>query len=211
MSFLTSHTDRIRMKTEIHLNNFSTPSINFFVLIGLASAIAALGLLLDNTAVVIGAMVVAPLVTPVFALALSILLLKIKRAGKALGVIFMGTVLAVFISTILGHLIILIEGEQFRMTSEIISRTKPNLLFFLVALCSGAAGAYAYGRPKIMESITGIAISVAVIPPLAVVGLEMAAKNYALASQSFLLYLLNLAGITFGSILMFLILGFGKE
>ena len=211
MSFFSPHVLRLRTKTEKHLERASQPSASFFFLIGVAAAIAALGLVLDNTAIVIGAMVVAPLVTPVFAFALSVLLLRIRQAGRSLLTLFLGTVLAIVVAAVIGHLVLLIEGEAIRATEEILARTKPDLFFFLVALFSGLAGAYAYSRPQIMESITGIAISVAIIPPLAVVGLEIAMRDYTLIGQSFLLYLFNLAGIIFGSIVMFIILGFGKE
>ncbi len=97
------------------------------------------------------------------------------------------------------------------MGLEILSRTHSNLLFFLVALFSGMAGSYAYAKPKVLSSITGIAISVALVPPLAVTGLGIATQQLNLSQESFILYLFNLSGICFGSIIMFLILGFGKD
>jgi len=209
--FFISQAAHLRKKTERQLETHMPPSGSFFLLIALASAIAAIGLLLDDSAIIIGAMVVAPLVTPVFGFSLRILAFKIRLASVSLGFVFIGTILGIFVAAMIGYLVILIEGNTFSVTGEIISRTRPNILYFLVALFSGMAGAYAYSRPKILESITGIAISVAIIPPLAVAGIEVAAGEWSLVTQSLLLYFFNLAGIIFGSIIMFVVLGFGKE
>lgn len=211
MSIFTSHTERLRRKTEKKLEEYNRPSINFFVLITLAAALASIGLLLDNPAIIIGAMVVAPLVTPVFGFSLSLIILHIKKAGLSLLSILMGTILAIVMSILIGWLALFIEGKSIIINNEILSRAEPSLLYFLVALFSGIAGAYAYAKPKVVEAVTGIAISVAIIPPLSVIGLGIAMQNWPLTQQSFILYLLNLIGICFGSIIMFLILGFGRD
>jgi len=202
---------RIRHHAEKQLEKHSTANIDFFVLITLAAAIASIGLLLNNVAIIIGAMLVAPLVTPIFGFSLHLLLIKLKGLGRSLLSILAGTLLSIVISTLIGYLVIFIEGKEIIINNSIISQIKPNLLYFLVALFSGMAGAFAYARPNLVSKITGIAISTAIIPPLAVIGLSIATQNWQLTELSSLLYILNLAGICFGSIIMFLILGFGKE
>jgi len=209
MSFFSS-TNRIRRKAETKLNEYNKPSLNFFVLISLSSALATLGMALNNTSVVIGAMIVAPLITPVFAFSLGLILFQVKNVLHSLISIFLGTLFGILVSILTALLIIFINGE-FTITSEILGRTEPDLLYFLVAILSGVAGAFAYGRPKLQESITGIAISVAIIPPLAVTGIGIALQNFHLMQTSFLLYIFNLCGISFGSIVTFVALGFGKE
>ena len=211
MSLFTASVTNIRKKTEKRLEIHAKPSKSFFLLITLASAIVSLGLALDNVSIVIGGMVVAPLITPIFGLSLRIILLRFKGIGGSLLSITLGTILAIVVATIIGYIIIFFEGTQFGLTEEILSRTEPNLLFFLVAVLSGIAGAYAYAKPDVLSAITGIAISVALIPPLAVTGIGIALNNFFLAEQSFVLYLFNLLGICFGSIIMFISLGFGKE
>jgi len=208
---LLSQTSRVRRKTERRLETHKRAHASFFVFIGLAAAIAALGILLDNASIVIGAMVVAPLVTPVFGFSLSLIVFRVKRMFMALASIVLGTLLAVFVSWVVAYGAFVLGSSSAPLTGELLSRAEPNILFFLVALLSGAAGAYAYARPKMIASITGIAISVAVVPPLAASGVAFAAGEWFIAEQSFLLYLFNLAGICFGSVAMFLILGFGKD
>lgn len=202
---------RIRKKTEARLEQYNQPSLSYFLLIILSSAIATAGLLLDNTSIVIGAMVVAPLITPIFGFALSFIVLKWRRMFISLGMLLSGTISAILISTVLAGLVTLVDGKSIMLTSEIISRTEPNLLYFLVALFSGMAGAYAYAKPDVLASLPGIAISVAVIPPLAVAGIGIVLTNFELVTQSLLLYGFNLAGILFGSLIIFLSFGFGSE
>lgn len=211
LSLLTSSTARLQAKTHARLEQYSKPSLDFFLLIAIAAAIAALGLLLDNAAIVIGAMVVAPLITPIFGFSLSLLSLRIRRLTLALLSILLGTLCAIVTAFLVGLFAIAVDPTYATVTTEILARAKPDILFFFVAFLSGIAGAYAYSRPKISEAIAGIAISVAVIPPLGVVGLALAQQTWELASQSFLLYLFNLLGITFGSIILFVIIGFGKD
>ena len=167
--------------------------------------------MLNNSSIVIGAMVVAPLITPVFGLSLSLIVFDLPRFGKSLLMLLLGTVLAIGITIILAYFIQFVEGREIQLNIEMLSRTRPNLLFFLTALFSGMAGAYSYTKPHIMASIAGIAISVAVIPPLAVAGIAIVIGNSLIFFSSFLLYLLNLLGIAFGSIIMFVSLGFGGD
>jgi uncharacterized hydrophobic protein (TIGR00271 family) len=208
---LTSHTLRLREKTERRLETYTRPTKNFFILIALSTAIVVLGLMLNNTAIVIGGMVVAPLITPIFGFSLGLILLKARNLGASLFSIVLGTSLTIVVAALISYLIIVLEGQHFALTAEIMTRTKPDFLFFLVALFSGMAGAYAYTNEEVAERITGIAISVAIIPPLAVAGIGIAMLNFHLIGQGILLYLFNLAGICFGSVIMFMLMGFGKD
>jgi len=206
-----SSAERLRNKTEKQLDVYSKPTIDFFVLITCSSVIISLGLLLDNAAVIIGGMVVAPLITPFFGFSLYFLLFKWRGMLRALLSIFLGSILAITVAMIVGQLVVLIYNEDIIATTEIISRTRPDLLYFLVALFSGLVGTYAYGRKNQAEKIVGIAISAAVVPPLSVAGLAIAKMNFEIFTQSSYLFLLNLLGIFMGSVLMFLFLGFGRD
>jgi len=209
-NFLSSK-ERIKRITEKNLEKYSRPSVDFFTLTILSSSIAAIGLALNNVAIIIGAMVVAPLVTPIFGFSLNLILFKGKGISKSLLSILSGTVLGLLTAILMGYLINIIQSGNFINTAEIISRTRPDLLYFIVAILSGASGAYAYARPNLSEKIVGIAISTAIIPPIIVAGLGIAIQNWNIMQASLILYLLNLLGICFGSIIMFLILGFGKK
>ncbi len=211
MSLFTPRFIQLRTKTENRLELFGKPNTDFFVLTGLSAALASLGLLLNNTAVVIGAMLVAPLITPIFGFGLSLIVFRVHRMYTALLSLLLGTIIIFTISALIGYIVMWINGGTLSLTSEILSRAEPNLLFFLVAFFSGMVGAYTYVRSNILSSIAGVAISVALIPPASVFGLALVMHNWFILEQSLFLYVLNLAGVFFGGIVMFLFFGFGKN
>ncbi|OIO19025.1 MAG: hypothetical protein CO029_01445 [Candidatus Magasanikbacteria bacterium CG_4_9_14_0_2_um_filter_41_10] len=211
MPWFFSPVARIRHATQKRLAEVTPHSKDFYILISFSSALAALGLLMNNTAVIIGAMVVAPLVTPLFVLSLSVLILQGTDLWRSLLSIVFGTLLSLFVAAAIGSIASVFATEQTFITGEILSRSKPDMLYFVVACISGLAGTFAYARPKIKEFVTGIAIAAAIIPPIAVAGIALSINNMFLFRQSMLLYAFNIVGICFGSILMFVVLGFGKE
>lgn len=206
-----SQTLKLRKETESQLAHYTSPSTHFFVLMIISSAMATLGLLLNSAAIVIGAMVIAPLITPLFGLALGTLLVRVKTMGRSLAAILLGTIVGGVTAILTSLLMNAIEPGSLIATHEILIRTSPNVFYLLVAVLSGVAGAYAYGHPVLSERVIGIAIAVALIPPLTVSGIGVAMQNWFIAEQSFLLYLMNLVGILFGSVITFIALGFGKE
>jgi uncharacterized hydrophobic protein (TIGR00271 family) len=211
ISILESKTVKLRKKTEKQLEHYTKPSLTFFVLMVLSSSMATLGLVLDSAAIVVGAMMIAPLITPLFGLALSTLLLRTKTVALSFISIFFGTIIGFATAALITAAMNYTNPETLLITNEILSRTVPNLLYFLVAVISGLAGAFAYARPELSERVIGIAIAVALIPPLAVSGIGVALQDWNVASQSFLLYTMNLAGILLGSVIMFVALGFGQD
>jgi uncharacterized hydrophobic protein (TIGR00271 family) len=185
------------------LRRSAHPGVDFFIMIGLAGMIATLGLVLNSPAVIIGAMLVAPLMSPILAIAMSMVqgdlrLLRLSAIATTLGVI---TAVSVSIG------VALIIPTQIN-TAEIISRTRPNLLDLLVALASGAAGGYAIGRKEVAASLPGIAIAAALVPPLGVVGYGTATGQIDIAGGSLLLFITNLIAIIFAASIIFLLLGF---
>lgn len=201
----------IRHKTQQHLESYSRPTVDFFVLMACSSAIISSGLILDNPAIIIGGMVVAPLITPFFGFSLNIILFRWSGILHTLISILIGSSIAIVLSMLVGQFTTILSNEVFTTTSEIIERTHPDMLYFVVAIISGFVGTFAYARPNLSEKIVGIAISAAVVPPLSVIGLGVAKLDHAIIQSSTLLFLLNLGGIILGSILMFIILGFGKH
>lgn len=206
-----SSAERLRNKTLKHLEKYSRPNLDFFLLTAFASSIISLGLILNNSSIIIGGMVVAPLITPFFGFSLNLIILNLKNIFETLGAILLGVAVAVGVSFIIGFVINILSIDDFNNTTEILSRTKPDVLYFIVAILSGLVGSYAYVRPELSERIIGIAISAAIVPPLSVVGLSLAKMDMKLITSSSLLFVINLIGICLGSIIMFIILGFGKE
>lgn len=200
-----------KKRTEEKLEKYHEPEPSFFILMFFSSVIATLGLILDSTAVVIGAMMVAPIITPIFGFALNFLTFQGKDMLRAMFMILLGTLLGVVSSIIFTLLGSGLVDTNITKTAQIIARIEPNILHMLVAIASGMMGAYAYFSPDLQERIVGIAISVALIPPIATIGVGIALAQSKIWLGSFLLYLTNLSGIIFGSLIMFVLLGFGNE
>lgn len=196
----------------------SIPSSGFFLMLFLASTIASAGLLANSAPTIIGAMIVAPLMSPMMGLAFGLAILNRRLVLTAAPTIVIGASLVVLI----GYASVTVLGMNIA-GSEILARTKPNLLDLVVALAAGAAGAFAQTRPSIANSIAGVAIAVALVPPLVVVGIGLALGSAAtvgapgltlsqigeysgtneIAAGAFLLFLTNFAGIVMVAILVF--------
>ncbi len=163
---LPTLTAQERTEVERVLRRGARPSIDFFVMITLAAAIAAFGLLLNSPAVIIGAMLVAPLMAAILGVGLSIVVGDMRLFGRALGATVQGALLAVLTGCGIG---LLTPGAS--PTAEILSRAHPTLLDLGVALVAGAAAAYAICRKDVSAAMAGVAIAAALVPPLTTVGL----------------------------------------
>ena len=184
------------------MSDSARPGVNFFVLIVLSSIIATLGLLLDSAAVVIGAMLVAPLMSPILGFSLGMVLGDVRLVRLSIESMFKGVVLALLLAVLIGIL------SPFRdLTDEIMMRTQPTLIDLVVALASGMAGAYAASREEVSAALPGVAISAALMPPLGVAGLGLALGRPQVAGGAFLLFLANIAAISLAGVIVFILLG----
>lgn len=167
--------------------------VAYAALMAFATAIATFGVKADSTAVVIGAMLIAPLMSPIMAVSASILmgwphrvLLSARRVALGVAIGIGGSFLLSLISP---------EFVAITSNSEVLSRTSPTMLDLLIALAAGAAGGYAVTHPRVGNSLPGVAIAVALAPPLAVVGYSLEQLEFGFAFGAFLLFLTNLVGI----------------
>ena len=181
----------------------ATPSVDFFVLIILSSGIAMYGLLQNSGAVIIGAMLVAPLMSPIVSMAMSIVRGDIKHLGQGAQATAQGVLMAIFVGALLTFL-----SPIRQPTNEILSRVSPNLLDLGVAFLSGAAGGYAMSRKSIAAALPGVAIAAALVPPLAVVGFGFATADLSIAFGALLLFTTNLIAIVLAAALVFLAMDF---
>lgn len=192
-----------RLAVNQNMSQFALGSVDFYALILLASVVAMLGLMQDSSAVIIGAMLVAPLMSPILAVAHSIVLGDIHSLTRAGESTIKGIVLAISVAIAVA---IIIPAQP--ITREILSRTQPNLLDLLVALASGAAAAYTMSRKHLAAALPGVAIAVSLVPPLVVVGYGLGYGLYSIAGGATLLFLTNLTAIILAAAIVFLLLGF---
>ncbi len=175
----------------------------YVILMFLSTVLAAVGLFLNSASVVIGAMLLAPLMQPIVSTAMGVLRSDQGLLFGALRTVLTGVLIALFSAAAVA-LILPLEN----LTDEISARLSPSLLDLMVALVSGVAAGYAQNNRKIAGSLAGVAIAVALVPPLATAGIGLGWLNMGIFYQAFLLFITNFVGIIFAASLTFLILGF---
>ena len=175
---------------------------DFVALICLSTLIATGGLVQGSTAVVIGAMLVAPLMTPLLGAGLSLVQGNPVLLRHALIAVFRGFLLALALALTIGWLMrwqLSAAALPSRVTSEMAARGAPGILDLAVAFISGIAAAYAIGRPNLLSALPGVAIAAALVPPIATAGLGLAWGQYHLAVGAGLLFLTNIVAIVLGT------------
>lgn len=180
----------------------------FLVLIVLSTLLAAFGLAANSVAVIIGAMLVAPLMTPILATAAALLLADLRMLLSSIAVIAGGVVLAIGTSVMVTWIGLQNFTTAYSLPSEILGRTQPSLLDLGVAIAAGLAGGYVLTHPKASSSLPGVAIAVALVPPLATVGILLQIGATSQAGGAFLLFLTNLFAIVLSVIVVMLLSGF---
>ncbi|MDJ0599084.1 MAG: DUF389 domain-containing protein [Crocosphaera sp.] len=195
----------IREKLQQELLDEAELDTEFLVLTISSCVIATLGLLINSAAVIIGAMLIAPLMLPLRGLALGMLDTDGLLVRSSLMTLVIGTITSVIISGMVGGFFSLPEAS---FGSEILGRTQPNLADLGVAVAAGAISGFAKIRRKLSDALAGTAISVALMPPLCVVGISLSQNSLPLTSGAFLLYLTNLLGITLSCIIIFILGGY---
>ena len=174
---------------------------SFIVLTIGASLIATLGVLANNAAVVIGAMVVAPWILPLRVTVFAVLIGQARLVSRSLITLAAGAGITLFLSMGLG----LIARSQGLLLAEalpeqVTARLEPNILDLGIALAAGAVATYAKVNPGAVSSMAGTAIAVALVPPVCVMGLMLSAQDLSGAQGAALLYAANLLGILIGGI-----------
>ncbi len=183
----------------------STPSNDFFLMIILSICMATLGLFMNSSAIVVGSMLIAPLLYPILSLAMGIIMSDFGIMAKS----FITLLKAIIISIVVAALITLLFASQIEgYSEEILSRTEPSVFSVAIGALAGFAAAFALVKPKISETLPGIAISVALIPPLAVVGIGLARLDMTVLLGALLLFLINAVGVIFTAVIVFSLMNF---
>ena len=178
----------------------------WWVMLVLSVAIATFAVLQDSTAVVIGAMLVAPLMTPILGLSAALVNGWRRRSGRSLLQVALGVAASVVIAYALSSWLPVVGS--FATNTQITSRVSPTFLDMLIAVAAGAAGAFATIDRRVSQSIAGVAIAVALVPPLSVVGVSLGTGRFADAAGSGLLFATNFVAIVLSSAVVFLLSGF---
>ena len=209
MNWLRSITPDRRVEVREQLSEAASPGFDFFVLVVLSCAIATFGLITDSAAVIIGAMLVAPLMSPILGLALASVSGQQRMFNRSTLALLEGAAMAVVLSAVIGWASRALPFDiLMELPHELLARTRPNPFDLGVALAGGAAATYCLVQPKLSAALPGVAIATALMPPLCVVGLGVSLGQSEVWLGALLLFVTNAAAISFAGIAVFLMLGF---
>ncbi|TIC88541.1 TIGR00341 family protein [Nocardioides sp. GY 10113] len=178
----------------------------FWTMLTLSAVIASAGVLGESTATVIGAMIIAPLATPIMGIALAIAKRESNRAGRY---VLTGSLLVVVIGVVFSQ--VLPVGYVLLDNPQISSRVSPGVLDMVAALATGLAGAVALARRDVAAVLPGVAIAISLVPPLAVVGICLGSGDWGLALGATLLFVSNLLALVLAGATVFAVLGYADE
>lgn len=162
--------------------------------------IASAGIIADSTATVIGAMIVAPLMTPIVGIVYAIMVADGRNLARSFVLVGAGSAAVVLVAWAIGHLTAVdVVAET---SSQVAGRIHPRLIDLLAAVATGAVGSFALVREDVSDTLPGVAIAISLVPPLGVVGLTLEAGATDQALGAFILYLTNVAAILLSGIVV---------
>ena len=194
--------DRIALMEEIE--GKARWNFDFAALMAMATMIASLGLLANSVAVVIGAMLVAPLMMPLIGSGLALVQGNWPLWSRSIKAVLLGFLAALVIGLVSG---LLAKWAGFSMTSELLARGKPTLLDLGIAFVSGVAASYCLARPKLSGALAGVAIAAALVPPIATVGISFGMGELGVATGAALLFGTNVVTVILGAAANFWLAG----
>jgi uncharacterized hydrophobic protein (TIGR00271 family) len=199
--------DVLRDKLFFDRDSGRDPYVRFAVLLILSVVIATGGIITDSTATVVGAMIVAPMMTPIMATALAVVTGDERRILRALLIVGVGVLASVGLSWMLAEISRTVVTTA---NSQVAGRISPRTSDLLVALASGAAGAFALSRENVSDALPGVAIAISLVPPLCVVGVMLANGDPSASAGAMLLFVTNLLAILVAGGGLLAIMGYGR-
>lgn len=179
-----------------------TKTSRFWVLLLLSGVIATLGVMQDSTATVIGAMIVAPLMTPIIGTALAFVLTDRTMLLRSIIFVVIGALSVIAIGFFFGTVDYLWSSVG---NSQVSSRISPALIDLLAALATGVVGAFALVRADVSDTLPGVAIAISLVPPLAVCGLMLSEGNFSEAFGALILFATNVSAIVLTGTIILLV------
>ena len=179
--------------------------VSYMLLLVVSVLMATIGLFQNSSPTIIGAMILAPLMAPIISFSMGAIRFDKALISQSLKTIFYSILIALAASAFLAWALPFVH-----ITQQMSMRTHPTLLDLAVAILSGIVAAYGFSNSKVGESLAGVAIAVALVPPLCVAGIGLGWESWQIFADAFLLFLANIAGIVFAAGLMFYILGYSS-
>jgi uncharacterized hydrophobic protein (TIGR00271 family) len=193
--------DEIRDAVYLSTGDVAAKQTRFWLLLALSAAIATAGIVSDSTATVIGAMIIAPLATPIQGIAVAIVYGEVRPLLQSAATLLMSMAVVILLAAGLSEL--LPQLKDAADNTQIAGRVSPTIVDLVAAAATGLAGSFAIARRDVGDILPGVAIAISLVPPLAVVGVTGAAGDYDEALGALLLFLTNVLAIVTAGILVF--------
>lgn len=181
----------------------------FWAMLLLSGVIATAGIVTDSTATVIGAMIIAPLSTPILGIGVGIVTVRPSLVGRSLLYVLVGLALVVTLGVLTAWILPNTSGVL--GNSQVTGRTSPGVMDLIAAFATGFAGSIALARKDLGDVLPGIAIAISLVPPLGVVGVCLGAGEPALAAGALLLFGSNVVALVIASTVVFMVAGYGRD
>jgi len=186
----------------------STTNFDFLLFVVLSALIVTVGLRLDNDIIILGGALIAPVLYPILSLALSLILSDYALLRRSLYAVIKAGTIGAFVGFVAS---LLLSGWATDPTVALLAYREPSFLFFAVAFLAGFAVPYAMVKSVLSESLSGVVLSIAVIPPLAAFGIGLSEGSALIITGSLNILLINIGGILFGSMMAFSLMDFHRE
>ncbi|CAN5747534.1 hypothetical protein BH11PAT2_BH11PAT2_01310 [soil metagenome] len=188
----------------------ATPRKDFFVMLVLSVSMATFGVLLGSTVILVGSMLIAPLLYPLLSLSLGIILVDEKLIARSLYTIGKSMLFGLAAGLLIGFLF---SGHHLSTTTLFNNSQEgsASLMYAIVAAIAGFAAAFAMSKPHLNETLPGVAISVALVPPLATAGVALSLLDWSGFSSALLLFMVNIIGIVFSAMIVFALMQFSAK
>jgi uncharacterized hydrophobic protein (TIGR00271 family) len=181
----------------------------FLIMLTLAGTIAIAGVLTDSTATVIGAMIIAPLGTPILGIALGIVTGHLSLVVRSILWVLSGLVIVVVLG--LAFSVFVATPESLATNSQVVGRTSPSLMDMIAALATGFAGGFAMCRKDLSAVLPGVAIAISLVPPLGVVGVTAGQGQWEDAFGALMLFLSNVVALVIAGSIVFTLGGYALD
>ncbi|MCE0510153.1 TIGR00341 family protein [Microbacterium aurugineum] len=181
----------------------------FLIMLTLSGVIAIAGVLTDSTATVIGAMIIAPLGTPILGIAWGIVTGHPRRVLSSILWVLSGVVIVVALGLVFA--VFVATPESLSTNSQVIGRTSPSLMDLMAALATGFAGGFAMCRKDLSAVMPGVAIAISLVPPLGVVGVCAGQGQWPEALGALVLFLSNVFALVIAGSIVFTVAGYARD
>jgi uncharacterized hydrophobic protein (TIGR00271 family) len=201
--------EEVRDAVYLHRGDAAAKLSRFWLLLVLAAVIASAGVIGDSTATVIGAMIIAPLATPIQGIAVALAAGELRELLTSMRIVLLAALAVVLLGAAVE--VVLPELVPPDRNGQITGRVSPTLVDLLAAAATGLAGSLAIARRDIGDILPGVAIAISLVPPLAVVGITAADGAWEPALGALLLFTTNVLAIVVVGGILYSLLGLLPE